>query len=93
MLSEASNPAPLALLTEEIRRSSMPLARSLETLGRTDEAGRYFLALASKPASGWAHEARYRLGSLQYNQAEYASAVETFSAFQRKVSPSLSTNW
>ena len=57
------------------------LARSLESLGRTEEAGRYYLALAAKPNSPAAIEAKYRLGALQYAEHQYAAALDTFSYF------------
>ena len=58
--------------------SRLGLARSLEKLGRTEEAERYYLALASKPQSPAATEAKYRLASLQYAQQRYTPALESF---------------
>ncbi len=57
------------------------LARSLESLGRAEEAGRYYLALAAKPNSPATIEAKYRLGALQYAEHQYATALDTFSDF------------
>ncbi|NLS96307.1 MAG: tetratricopeptide repeat protein [Planctomycetaceae bacterium] len=59
-------------------QSRLGLARALEALKKPEEAERYFLALAAKPNSPVAIEARYRLGSLQYAERNYASALETF---------------
>lgn len=57
------------------------LARSLESLGQAEEAGRYYLALAAKPNSPAAIEAKYRLGALQYAEHQYSAALDTFSDF------------
>ena len=66
------------------------LARALETLGNADEAERYYLALAAKPQSPAATEAKYRLGSLQYTQQQYSSALTTFTELE---STALSNQW
>ncbi len=66
------------------------LARALETLGNADEAERYYLALAAKPQSPAAIEAKYRLGSLQYTQQQYSSALGTFTELE---STALSSPW
>lgn len=59
-------------------QTRLGLARALEALKKPDEAERYFFALAAKPNSPAAIEAKYRLGSLQYAEREFASALETF---------------
>lgn len=66
---------PDALSQDECR---LGLARSLAALDRPDEAERYYLALAGKPQSPAAIEAKYRLASLRYAQQQYASALDTF---------------
>ncbi len=66
---------PDAISQDECR---MGLARSLAALDRGEEAERYYLALAGKPQSPTAIEAKYRLASLRYAQQQYASALDTF---------------
>ena len=56
----------------------MGLARALEALDRTEEAERYYVALAAKSDNATAIEARYRLASLRYAQQRYDAALETF---------------
>ena len=57
------------------------LARALEEQGKLEDAQRLYLALASKTASPWADDAQFRLGASQYAAGDYASAAQTFDAF------------
>lgn len=66
---------PGAIAQDECR---LGLARALELGGHPEDAERYYMALASKPNSPTAIEAKYRLASLRYARQEYASALEAF---------------
>ena len=66
---------PDAVTQDECR---LGLARALEALDRTDEAERYYMALAAKSQNATAIEAKYRLASLRYAQHQYVSALNTF---------------
>lgn len=66
---------PDAISQDECR---LGLARSLAALDRAEEAERYYQALAGKPHSPTAIEAKYRLASLRYAQQQYASALDSF---------------
>ena len=58
------------------------LARVLDKQGKSEEAARYYLAVAGKTGSPLAADSRFFLGSLQYAQGKYAEAIETFDAFE-----------
>ncbi len=64
------------------------LARALELQKQTDEAERLYLAVAGKPTSALADAAQFHLGSLQYAAGRYEQAVESFSAFDRRLADS-----
>jgi TolA-binding protein len=60
------------------------LARALEKLGRGEEAGRLYLALAAKTNPPLADDAQFHLGSLQYASGQFEEAAATFDAFESR---------
>ena len=58
------------------------LARALDKTGQSEEAQRLYLAVASKAASPLADDAQFHLGALEYEQADYESALATFESFE-----------
>ncbi|MFZ5831302.1 MAG: tetratricopeptide repeat protein [Planctomycetota bacterium] len=60
------------------------LARSLEQLGRNDEAEHILSALAEKPTSPLADEAQVQLGSLLYRLDRYDEAATAFRTVSQK---------
>jgi TolA-binding protein len=58
------------------------LARALEKQGKSEEAERFYLAVAAKTASPLADDARFRLGALQYAGGRLNEALETFAPFE-----------
>ncbi len=64
------------------------LARALDKKGNDEEAARLYLAVAGKTTSPLADDAQFHLGALQYGQGKYAEAVDTFSAFQDRLTES-----
>ncbi|MGE0605892.1 MAG: tetratricopeptide repeat protein [Pirellulales bacterium] len=64
------------------------LARSLEKLGDTDQAGKYYLALAGKADNPLADDAQFRLGALAYAQGQHAEAVKAFDDFANRFADS-----
>lgn len=63
------------------------LARTLAQQGKSDEAKKIFQAIAAKPASPLAPEARYRLGLLQFTNKQYAQAAKTLQPLVENSSP------
>jgi len=64
------------------------LARALEKQNQNREAERLYLAVAAKAGNPLADDAQFHLGALQYAEARYAEAVETFAAFETRLSQS-----
>ena len=64
------------------------LGRALEKQNQTEEAERLYLAVAGKPASRLADAAQFHLGALQYAAGRYDQAVESFSAFEKRLAAS-----
>ncbi|HUT09441.1 MAG TPA: tetratricopeptide repeat protein [Thermoguttaceae bacterium] len=64
------------------------LAQALERQSRNDEAERLYVAVADNPDSRLADDARFHLGALQYAAGKYAAAIETFTAFETKLTAS-----
>ena len=70
------------------------LAQALEKQGKCQEAGQLFEALAAKPTSPLADEARYRLGLLQFTIKQYDQAAQTLrSLAARNATASKAANW
>ena len=64
------------------------LARALEDQGHRAEARKQYQALAEKPGSAWADQARYRLGRDDYAAGEYQKAFDTWGAFDKQLATS-----
>jgi len=64
------------------------MAEVLEKKDQPDEAERYYLAVAGKPASPLAPEAQFRLGALQYSRGRFEQAADTLAAFEDRFAQS-----
>ncbi len=64
------------------------MAQVLERKNRPDEAERYYLALAGKPASPLADDAQFFLGALHYSRARFDQAADTLAAFEHRFAQS-----
>lgn len=64
------------------------MAQVLEKKNQPDEAERYYLAVAGKPASPLADDAQYLLGALQYARGRFEQAAGTLAAFEDRFAQS-----
>lgn len=79
------NRFPQSPVQDECR---LGLGRALEKQGNTEEAERFFLAVAGKTASPFADDAQFYLGALQYALGRFPEAVETFRTFESRLAES-----
>jgi len=82
---QSLNRFPQSPVQDECR---VGLGRTLEKQGNTEEAERFFLAVAGKTASPFADDAQFYLGALQYALGRFPEAVETFVAFDSTLAES-----
>jgi len=64
------------------------LAQALEEQGKSEEAERFYLALAAKTGSPLADDAQFHLGALQYAAGKLEDTVEAFEAFEATLAES-----
>jgi len=64
------------------------LAQALEKQGKSEEAERFYLAVAAKPGSPLADDAQFHLGALQYAAGRLEEALETFHPFESRLANS-----
>jgi TolA-binding protein len=64
------------------------LARALEKQGKSEEAERFYLAVAGKTGSPLADDAQFRLGALYYASGRFQEAVDTLGAFESTLAKS-----
>ena len=82
---EALRRFPQSAMQDDCR---LGLGRALKELGKPDEAGRYYQALAAKRGSPLADDARFRLGVLECDSGAYAEAVATLAPFETELARS-----
>ena len=64
------------------------LAQALEKQGKSEEAERFYLAVAAKPGSPLADDAQFHLGALQYASGRLEETLETFDPFESRLADS-----
>jgi TolA-binding protein len=82
---QALSEFPQGPMQDECR---LGLARSLERQKRTDEAERFYTALAAKTGSRLADDAQFYLGAMQYASGRLEEAVRTFEPFDSTLAES-----